>query len=580
MEYKDINAPIQKKPDVPETDSKIQTLKKLFNSAKLARSVYDKDWNKRWDYYKGRQTVGGRPYINLIRSTIQTMLPLLTDAKPGLNVAPTEPTDYAFSKTLQKLIEVWWEKPEVSMQHTLVEVLMDQSIYDAGILKVYYDPKAEHEMGDIRVKSVSPKNIYVNKEAIDFDKNCHTVIEVQRQTVSWLKTTFPEYSMYIKADTEDKTKNTDEEKSQYPVNEKQAISGMSPILNEGDCRETAEVWEIWIDSDELTEYEETNEDGTVTKGSKFKYPNGKLITMLPQQNLILQEVENPYKHGKKPYVRFIDALLPQSFWGEGEAETLIGAQNNTNLVLGNILAYTKLMANPVWILDGDSGVEPEDITNDFALVLKTKDGGMNKVKRDIPPALQAGITSLYDMCLRNAEIESGINDSTQGRRPTGITAASAIESLQEAAQTRIRLKERNMQTSLVKLGSMLIELFMQFYSSPRVTKITGPDGKDQWFEFYFSNENEGINLNKKEYNYIPEEDKYVGGDYTSTPSKGLFDVKILAGTSMPSQRIQRSNIAMQLRTMGVISDEELLNVLEWPISAERLQRKEEINKQV
>lgn len=569
-----VSANPYEKIDTPKplaSDDAVTKIKKMYQSAKHARSAYDKDWDKRFKYYKGNQSVedGGMytPTINIIRSTIQTMLPLLTDAKPGINVTATEPNDIEFSKTLQKILESWWDKPEVSMQHTLLEILMDQSIYDAGIAKIYYDPNAANGMGDIRVKSINPKYIYINLEAVDFDKDCTYVIEVQRLTISWLKKTFPEFANKIKTDSEAKDTYTTDVATKYPINTESSIKNARPMVNESDCRETAEVWECWIDSDELEEYEEVGENGEIETGMKLKYPNGKLITFLPNQNLILQSTGNPYKHGKKPYVRFIDAILPHSFWGEGEAECLMNAQNNVNQVLHNIMAYLKLMANPVWFVGSDSGVSAESITNDVALILRVKDSNLTSIKRDIPPAMQPGITALYDTLLRNAEIESGINDSTQGRRPVGVTAASAIEALQEAAQTRIRLKERNMQTSLAKMGYMLVELFMQFYTTPRVLKITGNQGQTEWSEFYFDNSSEGYTLNKKTY---VDNNGVMSSDGYDKPmvSKGIFDIRVLSGTSQPIARAARSNLAMELRSKGEITRKQLLEALEWPHTAE------------
>lgn len=557
----------------------VANCKKLFESAKLARSEFDKNWEQRMDFYKGKQWDGSskKPVMNIIRSTIQTILPLLTDAKPGINVVPAEPNDFEFAKTLQTLVEIWWDKPEVSMSHTLLEPLMDMSIFDAGVLKIFWDETAENNKGDVRVKSISPKNIFVNKEAKDFDKECYYVIERQYPTVAWLKRKFPESATKIKSDEEAKKENVSltDAKVQAPNDQRQPITSNAGIfVSETDCRETAECWEIWIDSEEMEAYEESGE-----QGYKRKYPNGKLVTILPNQNLLLQETSNPYNHGKKPYVRFVDSILPHSFWGEGEVECLMSAQKNINMVLSNVLSYLKLMSNPIWKLTSDSGVKREDITNDVALVLEVDPGHMGDVQRDIPPAMQAGIMELYNTMLRNAEVESGVNDSTQGRRPVGVTAAAAIDTLQEASFTRIRLKERNMQVSLTKLGDILVKLFMQFYNTPRVTKITGGGVWPSYFEYFIEDTGNGYVFNKKDINFDEASQSYIPSEYKqSQESAGIFDITIVGGTSLPFKKAERANLAMKLSEMGKITDETLLKFLDFPNIEQELSKMNQLKR--
>lgn len=563
-----------------EAESEQTAIRKLFAQAKAAKDPYSQYWNERMAYYKGRQYSGGKktPVINIIRATIQTILPLLTDAKPGINILPAEPDDFQFAQVLQELTEVWWTKPGVDMAHTLLEPLMDMCIYDAGILKIFWDADANHGRGDVAVKSIKPDNIFINKEATDFDKDCFYVIERQYPATSVLKSQYPEYASIIKSDLGAK-ESTDRPQSdvsvQAPVDQEQPMNPHR-YIEEKDTRETTEMWEIWIDSEELIAYEEKDGDEVVEQGFKKKFLHGKLITFLPNQNLILQSVENPYKHGKKPYVRFVDSVMPHSFWGEGEAESLMGAQKNANMVLTNMLAYMKLMANPIWKLTSDSGIRREDITNDVALVLEVDPTHMADVTRDIPPAMQAGSTELFATMLRNASMESGVSDVTAGRRMIGVQSGAAIDSLQEANHTRIRLKERNMQVSLGKLGDMLVQLFLQYYTEPRVVRLTGSEAWPKYMEFHIENTDAGYVLNKKDINYNEASDSYVPGQLkASKPSNGIFDIKIIAGTSLPFKKAERANLAMRLFQMGVLTKESLLETLEWPSAGKESAEDEE-----
>jgi hypothetical protein len=332
-----------------------------------------------------------------------------------------------------------------------------------------------------------------------------------------------------------------------------------------------EVWEIWLDDDNIDEV--LDEEGE--KSYKKRFPHGRLITMLPNQNIVLQDVENPYKHGHKPYVRFVDTVLPRQFWGEGEAEPLMDIQRVINKIMSVILDYMNLMGNPVWVIESGSGVDSEQITNQCGLIIETAEGKSGTVRREIPPPLPQYIQELYQTMLNMANMISGVGELSNGARPIGITAAAAIETLQEASQTRIRQKARNMETALSQMGYLIVSLMMQFYRTPRVAKITGDNEWPEYFEFYIQDTDDGrVVYNKKDYQYDKANKSYIPATAyeASAPSKGVFDVKVMAGTSLPFAKTQRSNVAFKLFDSQVIDAKELLDTLEWPNADQIVER--------
>jgi len=182
--------------------------------------------------------------------------------------------------------------------------------------------------------------------------------------------------------------------------------------------------------------------------------------------------------------------------------------------------------------------------------------------------------------IRHSESVTGIQEVSQGRKPAGITAAEALETLQEAAQTRIRLKERNLRTSLSRLGKLIISRMLQFYREPRIAQITGKEGWPEFFEFFLQDTNKGMVAQRKKFETTKVNGELISqpspdGIQTSAPSKGLFDIKVLSGTALPFQKAQRANLAFKLFEGGVIDEEELLDSIEWPNKEEVLRRVQE-----
>lgn len=567
-----------------DADKDIKMAKGLMAQGKAARADVDKDWQKRIDFYHGKQWAAektgmysSKPVMNIVRQSIQTQLPILTDQRPGFSVLPRDPSDFQFATMLAELVDMLWDN--LAMDHTLVEVLMDEMILDGGVLKITWDHDAEDGAGEIKVDVVDPFDIFIPYGARDFGKDCDWVIHRTYKPVAQLKEQFPTFADRIRSDSSNKddtvTKRVSEDITLVSPTDEYSPPGMKGTqTDDGDQRKVAEVWEIWYKSEEL---DDPTEDGTVKK----KYPKGALLTILPNQNLRLQKTTNPYEHGRWPFVRFVDTLLPRQFWGEGESGILMQTQRMLNKVLSHLFDYSNMMSNPVWVIEEDSGLDADKITNRIASVLMTRPGtaGKNGVRRDFAPALPPGIVDFYTLIMGMSEKVSGVTEVSQGRKPPGVTAAAALDTLEEAAQTRIRLKERNMQVSLQQMGTQIIALMMQFYTEPRVARITGQSAKwPTYFEFFIEKNPETgqYTFNKKPYNLVhaPTGSQYVAGQgyEQSQTTKGVFDVKVLSGTALPFSKTSRANIAFRLFDAEAIDQQDLLEALEWPNAEEVIQR--------
>lgn len=568
-----------------DEEREVRLVLSLLEQGKAYRAKFDEDWEDRYNFYCGKQWKPGtnansKPVMNIIRQMIQATIPILTDQRPGFNPMAREPSDYEFANCMATLIENWWDNS--SMDHTLIESIFDSMLYDCGVLKVTWNNDLEDGIGDVQVERVDPRDIYVPHGCQDFKKNCGWVVQKSQKTVGELRRLFPQMADQIKADGQrdniEKTSKSLELKLVSPTDQYSA-PGMQQMGENADTRNLVDVAECWIDDETLIEEMRDDGNGGTEKVVKKKFPKGKLITILTNQNLLLQSVESPYAHGRKPFVRIIDMILPGEFYGEGEAKSLMPTQKIINKTLAHIFDVMQLMANPVWITEKDSGVDPNTITNRVSSVIQTNAGKIESIRRDFPPGLQSGMTEIYQLLITQAEQQSGISEISQGRKPIGVTAASAIENLQEASQTRVRAKERNLQVSLQQLGTQIMALMMQFYREPRVARITGKNNVwPEYFEFFIEEPQEGQYVfNRKKYIFQEATNKYAAEpNFTAIgPTKGLMDIKIMSGTAMPWAKTTRANIAFRLLEAGAIDNKELLDTLEWPNAEQVNQRIEE-----
>jgi hypothetical protein len=566
-------------------DAELKYAITCIEAAKKARKPIDKEWPKLEAYYNGNQWYGKKrpsyrasPVDNKIRPAIQTILPIMTDAQPGVDVIPQEPSDYAFATSISEVVRCWWTRRSAFL--ILTEALLDALKFHGGILKIVYDPDCDNGRGDVYVVRIDPNNFWVADGAIDVNNNNPYTVEAYPARVNELKRKFPKLASQIRA-TGPRSKPAEEggmstdiivvspvDKATGPFPE-----GVKGISNSSD-NDVVWVYEIWADDDSVEEVD--GADGE--KALKRKYPNGKIIQCVPDLNLLLACDDNPYKDGMKPYVRFINTLVPGRFWGEGEIEPYISAQDQINKTLATIYDCLGTMTNPVWIVDNESGVDPNMITNQIGLIIVKNRGG--EVRREPAPSIPPDLFNFYTMMGQSFDSQSGVHDITQGRKPVGVTAAEAMNTMQEAAQTRIRLKERYMQSSLNQMGLMVVSRILQFYRKPRIVRITGNSNFPEYYEFYIEeipDEQGGskYRMNRRDYQYDDVAKKYTPsqqGYRDVGESKGLFDVQIMSGTSLPAMKAQRGNLALQLFDRKAIDQEALLDQLEIPQKEEIMSR--------
>jgi len=566
-----------------DEENELQKLEKCLQSGKKYREIYDKDWKKYEEYYNGNQWYGRKrpsyrasPSANVLRSGIQTVLPILTDTQPSIDAIPTDPSDIDFAEMASKAVRAWWDKDGMPIK--MVEVLEDSLKYGIGVLKVIWDNEAENGTGEIAAKVISPWNFWVPDGTVDINSSCQWTLEKYPCTVGEAKRKYPDKAKLIKAtgkraSTDGSSTANTEVTLVSPVDKDMWTTQMLSNSSSTDDNEVVWIYELWVD--DLATEEVDGENGE--KVQKRKWPNGKVVQAILDSKIILSVSDNPYKDKMKHYVRFINCVRNRQFYGVGEIEPYIPTQDLINRSLSVIYDYIATIVNPVWIVDNDSGVDVNKITNIIGQVIQKNP--RSEVRRDQPPNLPPSVFNFYQMMRDLYDTQSGVHDITQGRKPAGITAAQAIDTLQEAAQTRIRLKERNMQHSLTQLGRLVIALMLQFYHNPRMVRLTGSDKWPEYFEWFVEDTGDGnYKYNKRSYSYDQQSNQYRPNrnwEQSQKPSKGIFDIEVVAGTNLPWMKSQRSGLALQLAQAGMIDQKAVLDALEWKGKEEIINRMEQ-----
>lgn len=564
----------------PEEKKAVKLVEKLFSKAKKHRSKYDEHWLDYYKMFRGKQWKEQRPsyrhseVINFIFQAIQGTVPVLTDARPRFDFLPEEPQDMELSEILSEVAEADWQRNNWSTQ--LTEALYDAAIMGTGMGYLGYDPKARQGAGAIEFCSEDPFYCFPDPNAHDVNLKARYFIKAEPVDIEVLKRDYPSKKDVLKPDLVDlmqgEKTDLDQVKFKSPVDNKSIIEGSSSY--EAQYKDQALKVTLYLLDDEVMEEEKKRPGADGMEESYFeqrlKYPHGRKI--VTSAGICLEDGPMEFEDGKIPYARLVNYCLPREFWGMGDVEQLSSPQKTFNKLVSFALDTLTLMGNPIWVVGTGSGVDTDNLFNRPGLIVEADD--INQVKRQEGVQLQPYVLQLIDR-MRDWFVQvSGNQDVSQGVKPEGVTAASAITALQEAAQTRTRLKSRFMDAFLNDIGQMYRDRVFQYYTAPQVKRLTGKDGAQKFFKFHIANE--PVNPEQpdgeqrkvayvRNYRQDPETKQYVEDlEARKLIINGGFDIRVATGSALPFAKVEKSNLAFKLKEAGAIDEVELLKAVEYP----------------
>lgn len=420
-----------------------------FLVAKLAKAEPVELWKKCIDAYNGDYFVSeSKPdyksdeVSNFVFSTIETIKPIMVDNDPRFMVLPKSEQGLATSSDIQDTFDAEWQRDRMPIKLPQAVTLALQM--GTAVIVNRWDGKDENGLGNVTNMIVNPYNVFPDPMATDVESAEYIIYATYKQ-INLLKQLFPSKANLLRSGT---------------INHSELVPHGSDTSN---VKNQVLVLECWMR--DYTTYDADVEGDSTKKERKAKYPKGRVLTIAPELNVVLEDKPNPYNDGRFPFYLLKCYDVPFKFWGEGEVAKLLSPQTYINDLMNQIIDNAKLTANMPWVLDKNSGIGKGQLTNRPGLIVRKNPG--SEVKRLAPPPMPNYVQEMIGVLKSDIETISGIHDVTQGRKPGSISAASAIMALQEAAQARIRLKVKLMEATLTELGLAWFLKARQFWKTNR-----------------------------------------------------------------------------------------------------------------
>ena len=566
----------------------IKLVESLYKQAAKNKRKYDKDWLKYYKMFRGKQWSQQRPafrhseVLNFIFSHIQSQGALMTDTRPTFQYTAREPSDREFAEILSQVAECDWKQN--NWLEDLTESIFDGHFYGNGFSYVGYDPEKNRGRGSICFESVDPFYIFPDPMARSFSKRCRYVILAEPLPLSEVKKKAPRHLReFIRPDLtslygHDKTQISETMVRMPEDNMLATLEGETGDMKEEDM---TLLLTLYIKDDQLVEEEteEKDEKGNPIMGEdgqpkkafiqKLKYPNGRKVVVA--NKILISDGPNEFDDGEFPFQRYQNYVNPREFYGISEVEQLEGPQTTFNKMVSFAVDILTLMGNPVWITSADSLVDPHSLINKPGAVIE-KATRESVVERIEGVQLQPYVIQMIDRFKTWFDDLSGSQDITRGSAD-GVSAARAIIALQEAAQTRIRGKVRNLDVMIRDIGKQYAARVMQFYSVPRIFRITNKQGAEQYFKFYTEKLADGtVKAYKRDVDVNDQTGEPIPGKLDEFILRGELDVAVDSGTSLPMVQYERKQEAFELFDRQIIDAEEVLHRIDYPNKEKVIER--------
>ena len=424
----------------------------------------------------------------------------MTDQQIQFNVVPAVDPQSEFAKYEQKIgsqmemiLSSNWQTQAWSKQQSLM--LWDSAICGAAIVKAVWDSGLDGGMGNVALQRRDPWKIYPDPEATS-DEDLAYLFEVNRMTYDEIQRRFPETSaalldeLVMQGDTGDQQRrpsvnNDHANRMVVPGNipgnlgtpwgtPGQGTRSAEQVMTEG-----VNIYECWIRENVVEERETT--DPLLGETEQVVYDSWRVVVYSGNHVLLDTTAEELWQHNSHPYSRYVDDETGE-FWPVPIVTYLAPCQIAIDRLLASMQSNAELTGNPIFMDVANSGLARTQIVNRPGLRLSMDAQVANtsgaKPQWLSPPPMSSDVLQLISLWRSVMENISGLSSAQKGSLPGGRQAQQTIQSAQEAGFVSIRASQRNMEITLARVGTLLVHLIAQNYTTPRVVAIVGDKGTE------------------------------------------------------------------------------------------------------
>lgn len=433
---------------------------------------------------------------------------------PEPNILPREEGDKAEAQMLSAIVPCVLEQND--FQGTYDKAMWAKTKYGCGTYKVVWDKNLLNGLGDIRVDKVNLLNVYWEPGVEDIQKSRY-FFQTELVDKDVLRKKYPELEGSLKG---------------------QGILSArflyDDTVNTADKATVIEVYyKVWENGRKVLHYCKYVEDFVIYATENETQP---ITDDMGQPIAAPMAQTGLYDHGEYPYV--FDPLFPieGSPCGYGYIDLGLNPQTAIDLMNTAFVKNAVVGSIPRFISNNDNASLNEKEFLDTKHPIVHIKGSLDEMSlRPIPHnSLDGNYLAFLDRYIQEMRETTGNTETSTGNVSSGVTAASAIAALQEAAGKGSRDSTQASYRAYEKIVKLCIELIRQFYTLPRKFRIVGEYGAQKFITY----SNQGL----------MQQSMSVNGDMGYR--KPEFDIKVYAQKRSAYTKVANNEMAIQFFQMG------------------------------
>ena len=540
-----------------------------------ARSDWDIESRDSVDFFLGNhysqeesdalRAVGqGDFVIDRVYAAIEKLKSLLTSRSPKYSAVGREDSDSRISNVWRTILEYMWDISDGDTQFK--QAVHDYATAGMGYFYAYIDPEADYGRGEVKFTYLDPFRVYIdpasrNRYADDASGIIMSTILTSDQLINMYPQVEPliddidtyydeeDYPSSTRKNSSNSFTPDTEYNSDYSRTDRYRIlerftkvkvpfyrifnkqDGSEQILDSAKYSQfiNNEQAKLLMEAEliEIVEVVQTRIKCSCTVGDILLYEqilNTDVYPIIPVPNIW---TGTPYPKSDISKVKDSQRLLNKLF-----SLTLSHAQASAGL---------KLMV-PEGSVD-DLGQLEQDWAKPNAVIPYNPEFGAPHF-----PAPQSLSNEFYNLISRiehYIDLSFGIPELMQGFQEGAPETVRGTAMLAEMGETRGKSKLRDVEGSLTRLGKCLYNLAKSHYTYAKTFRIVQPNNDITEFT---------VNM----YDDKSQEINAISNDITV----GHYDVRIISGSTLPSNRVAEYNMYLEAFRMNLVDDVEVLKKTE------------------